>query len=198
MQEVFLVVHRRLASYGTKAASIRSWIYGILLRVVARDRRTFRRKYAPCSSKAEVEGDGLDTVASQRPRCLCRPPSIPRPFAWPCACLISSNRTNARSWLLLSGRTDERPRDCRVFALEPEHCVRAAARGSPRCFRRRLRSPPRTRPKEDSVSDPETDLLFEQVRATLSPSRRRTYAAFGLVWPKAFRPRPPLRLSLQR
>src|SRR6185295_628085 len=43
VQQVFLVVHRRLPEF-SHAASVRTWIFGILLRVVREHRRTLRRK----------------------------------------------------------------------------------------------------------------------------------------------------------
>jgi RNA polymerase sigma-70 factor (ECF subfamily) len=42
-QEVFMVVHRRLASFDNRAP-IRAWLFGILARVVSVHRRSFRRK----------------------------------------------------------------------------------------------------------------------------------------------------------
>jgi RNA polymerase sigma-70 factor, ECF subfamily len=46
VQEVFLVLHRRLAEYDGRA-SLRSWVYGILANTVRQYRRTFRRKQKP-------------------------------------------------------------------------------------------------------------------------------------------------------
>jgi RNA polymerase sigma-70 factor (ECF subfamily) len=43
VQQVFMVVHRRLPEF-SHAASVRTWIFGILLRVVREHRRTLRRK----------------------------------------------------------------------------------------------------------------------------------------------------------
>jgi RNA polymerase sigma-70 factor (ECF subfamily) len=47
-QDVFLVLHRRLHDYVRERSSLRSWIYGIVVRVVRDHRRTFRRKDARC------------------------------------------------------------------------------------------------------------------------------------------------------
>jgi RNA polymerase sigma-70 factor (ECF subfamily) len=47
VQDVFLVLHRRLADYDGRA-SMKSWLYGILARTVRDHRRTFRRKQARC------------------------------------------------------------------------------------------------------------------------------------------------------
>jgi RNA polymerase sigma-70 factor (ECF subfamily) len=49
VQEVFIVVQRRLAHYDGRAP-IRSWIFGILIHVVHHYRRAFLRKQAPCVS----------------------------------------------------------------------------------------------------------------------------------------------------
>lgn len=43
VQDAFLVVHRRLAEFEGRS-SIRTWVFGILVRVVADHRRTLRRK----------------------------------------------------------------------------------------------------------------------------------------------------------
>ena len=46
VQEVFLVLHRRLPEYDGRA-SMQSWVYGILANTVRDYRRSFRRKQAP-------------------------------------------------------------------------------------------------------------------------------------------------------
>lgn len=43
VQEIFVVVHRRLAEFGGRS-TLRTWISGIVLNVVRRHRRTLRRK----------------------------------------------------------------------------------------------------------------------------------------------------------
>ena len=57
VQEVFLVVHRRLPDYDGRAP-IKSWVYGIVAHVVRTHRRTQRRK-DPASSDV----DAIDLVA---------------------------------------------------------------------------------------------------------------------------------------
>jgi RNA polymerase sigma-70 factor, ECF subfamily len=66
VQDVFVVVHRRLAEFDGTRASIRTWLFGILRRTVADHRRTRRRKPAHFGTQegdAEVEtltdGTGL-------------------------------------------------------------------------------------------------------------------------------------------
>lgn len=54
VQEVFVVLHRRLAEYDGRA-SLQGWIYGILANVVRDYRRTFRRKQARLVSSASDE-----------------------------------------------------------------------------------------------------------------------------------------------
>jgi len=49
LQEVFIVVQRRRADFDGRAP-MRSWIFGILVHVVRRHRRTFLRKEARCVS----------------------------------------------------------------------------------------------------------------------------------------------------
>src|SRR5258705_9464280 len=43
VQQVFLVVHRRLPEF-SHASSVRTWIFGIMLRVLREHRRSLRRK----------------------------------------------------------------------------------------------------------------------------------------------------------
>ena len=47
VQEVFMIVHRRLGELDPSAGSARGWVYGILANTVRGHRRTFRRKLAP-------------------------------------------------------------------------------------------------------------------------------------------------------
>lgn len=66
VQEVFMVLHRRLGEYDGRA-SLRGWVYGILANTVRGYRRSFRRKemplvgierdedLGPASSRAEPE-----------------------------------------------------------------------------------------------------------------------------------------------
>lgn len=54
VQEVFLVVHRRLAEFEHRA-SIRTWVFSILRRVVADHRRTLRRKPAEATEASELQ-----------------------------------------------------------------------------------------------------------------------------------------------
>jgi len=65
-QDVFLVVHRRLDSYDPRVP-IRSWLYGIVTRVVADHRKRFRRKDAPLSPMDSERNLGVETFASSAP-----------------------------------------------------------------------------------------------------------------------------------
>jgi RNA polymerase sigma-70 factor (ECF subfamily) len=64
-QDVFLVLHRRLADYDGQG-SLRSWIYGIVVRVVRDHQRTFRRKGARCVPLAS-DANGEAPVPSPEP-----------------------------------------------------------------------------------------------------------------------------------
>jgi len=67
VQEVFLVVHRRLAEFEGRS-SIKTWLFGITRRVVHDHRRSARRKPAePLGSLEPIdEGGGADTQLAQR------------------------------------------------------------------------------------------------------------------------------------
>jgi RNA polymerase sigma-70 factor (ECF subfamily) len=63
VQDVFVVVHRRLAEFDGRRASIRTWLFGILRRTVADHRRTRRRKPAHFGTQ---EGDAeVETLTDQ-------------------------------------------------------------------------------------------------------------------------------------
>lgn len=53
-QEVFLVVHRRLADFEGRS-SVRTWLFAIALHVVRRHRRTLQRKARHIETEAEVD-----------------------------------------------------------------------------------------------------------------------------------------------
>lgn len=56
VQEIFLVVHRRLAEFESRA-SLKTWLFGIVLRVVRQHRRTLRRKPAQLGGAAAMDPD---------------------------------------------------------------------------------------------------------------------------------------------
>jgi RNA polymerase sigma-70 factor (ECF subfamily) len=59
VQDVFLVIHRRLPEFEGRS-SLRTWIFGIVMRVAARERehlRSHAQRFAP------VPGDALETLA---------------------------------------------------------------------------------------------------------------------------------------
>jgi RNA polymerase sigma-70 factor (ECF subfamily) len=63
-QDVFLVVQRRIADFDGRA-TMRAWIFGILMRVVRDHRRSFRRKGAHNVSIEHASDDELDAVARE-------------------------------------------------------------------------------------------------------------------------------------
>jgi RNA polymerase sigma-70 factor (ECF subfamily) len=72
-QETFVVVHRRLVDFAGRSA-VKSWLYGIVRRVVADHRRTLRRR--PTAATAahvkglEVAQDTRDTGATDPEGCV--------------------------------------------------------------------------------------------------------------------------------
>lgn len=62
-QDVFLVVHRRLASFQGKS-SIQSWLFGIVVRVVRDARRSLRRKPGNLGGKGRAM-ENFDSVADR-------------------------------------------------------------------------------------------------------------------------------------
>ena len=67
VQDVFLVVHRRLGSFEGKA-SMRSWLFTIAARVVRDSRRTLRRKPGNLGGAARATHD-IDSIADARAAC---------------------------------------------------------------------------------------------------------------------------------
>jgi RNA polymerase sigma-70 factor (ECF subfamily) len=63
VQDVFLVVHRRLSSFEGSGA-MKSWLFGIVLRVVKDLRRTLRRKPAQLGGAASTDDD-VDGMADR-------------------------------------------------------------------------------------------------------------------------------------
>jgi len=63
VQEIFMVVHRRLADFESRS-SLKTWIFGIALRVVRDHRRTLKRKRLDASARADVTD--LDSIADAR------------------------------------------------------------------------------------------------------------------------------------
>lgn len=65
VQDVFLVLHRRLAEYDGHTP-VKRWILGMTVRVVGDHRRRYRRKDAPCVPQP-ADSDGNVLLASTRP-----------------------------------------------------------------------------------------------------------------------------------
>jgi RNA polymerase sigma-70 factor (ECF subfamily) len=66
VQEAFLVVHRRLADFEGRS-STRTWLYGIIRRVVADHRRTLRRKPAHGADSAEPDFERMHDESGRCP-----------------------------------------------------------------------------------------------------------------------------------
>jgi RNA polymerase sigma-70 factor (ECF subfamily) len=65
VQDVFLVLHRKLADYDGRTP-VKRWILGITVRVVSDHRRRYRRKDAPLVPQP-ADSDGNVLLASSRP-----------------------------------------------------------------------------------------------------------------------------------
>jgi RNA polymerase sigma-70 factor (ECF subfamily) len=64
VQDVFLVLHRRLDEYDGRA-SVRSWLFGILSLVVNDYRRRHRRKAAPCVPSPPDWGSDIAAASAE-------------------------------------------------------------------------------------------------------------------------------------
>ena len=64
VQEVFVIVHRRLPEYEPRA-SLRAWVCAIVTRVASDHRRTLRRKSPPAD--ASVDADSLPDEGARDP-----------------------------------------------------------------------------------------------------------------------------------
>jgi RNA polymerase sigma-70 factor (ECF subfamily) len=65
-QEVFVVVHQRRATYDS-SASLRSWLYGICLRVAANYRKRAHRRYEHAGAHPLEDSERVDSEASRDP-----------------------------------------------------------------------------------------------------------------------------------
>jgi RNA polymerase sigma-70 factor, ECF subfamily len=66
VQEVFLVVHKRLDAFEPRG-SLRGWLYGIVRLVVARERRTRRRKPSHAGDHAATDLDTFEDAGGRGP-----------------------------------------------------------------------------------------------------------------------------------
>jgi RNA polymerase sigma-70 factor (ECF subfamily) len=68
VQDVFLVVHRRIGDFEARS-SMKTWLFGIALRVVRDHRRTLKRKPAQLGGAAAVETDvdGVHDASARGP-----------------------------------------------------------------------------------------------------------------------------------
>jgi RNA polymerase sigma-70 factor (ECF subfamily) len=68
VQDVFVVVHRRIDDYDPERASIKTWLFGILRRVVRDHRRTMKRKPAHFGTReADAEIDTMTDATARGP-----------------------------------------------------------------------------------------------------------------------------------
>lgn len=65
-QDVFVVVHRRLAEFAHRS-SVKTWLFGIVLRVARDHRRSQKRKDKPIQSDINPDPDGLPDLSGADP-----------------------------------------------------------------------------------------------------------------------------------
>jgi RNA polymerase sigma-70 factor (ECF subfamily) len=65
-QDVFLVVHRRLRDFEARS-QIKTWLFGIVLRVAQTYRRSTRRRQAHLPDNPAVELDGVASTEQENP-----------------------------------------------------------------------------------------------------------------------------------
>ena len=66
VQEVFVVVHRRLGDFEGRS-SVKTWLFGVALRVVRDHRKTQRRKNPPPGAEASDDPEVIVDDAAHRP-----------------------------------------------------------------------------------------------------------------------------------
>jgi RNA polymerase sigma-70 factor (ECF subfamily) len=71
VQEVFLVVHKRLPAFEPRG-SLRSWLYGIVRLVVMRSHRTRRRKPSHAGKAEATDVDAFEDTAGLDPEALAQ------------------------------------------------------------------------------------------------------------------------------
>jgi len=71
VQEVFVVLHRRLGEYDGRA-TLQSWVYGMLANAVRDYRRAFRRKQAPLVAAEEEQLGAAPSTGSPEARAQLR------------------------------------------------------------------------------------------------------------------------------
>src|SRR4051794_18573421 len=66
VQEVFVVVHRKLAQFEGRSG-LKTWLFAILLQIVRRHRRTFQRKEAPNVSLSPIDFEAIPDTSVPNP-----------------------------------------------------------------------------------------------------------------------------------
>ena len=159
-QDVFVTVHRHLRRLQGRS-SVRTWLYGITLRVVRDYRRTRRRKPTQPLPAEELPREG----APDPERATQHAESVALLHA-----LLDGLSDDKREVFVLTELETVGPGDRTAAGFEREHGLRATE-GGPRRLRARVAAPSRAPRRGAEMIDDGNDELSPQARTLLQAGR---------------------------
>ena len=173
MQDVFLVVHRRLSDFESRS-SVRTWLFGIVLRVAQTHLRTVRRRRVHVDDERRSPSSSRSQPARVKAR--QRAVGASRGFALASSPPRRARRREARHFDFGGARADVGPRCSGGNEHEPQHRIFAAARSATGISRRGHASSQAVREQFamnglDNHARAILDAARQRGRSNLSPAR---------------------------